>query len=84
MEDGLIFKLTITKTGHRPSQIKKLSDDRPVLCADKNYGCLDEVFCTGRDKVENDFIPAYPNELSKYCYLLALFGSCLLWLFVTS
>ena len=83
MKDGPIFKLTITETGHRPSQFKKLSNDLPVFCADKNYGGLDGVLRTGRDKVENDFMPAYPNKLSKYCYLLALFGSCLLWLFVT-
>ena len=27
----------------------------------KNYGGLDEVLCTGRDKVGNYFMPAYPN-----------------------
>ena len=27
----------------------------------KNYGGLDEVFRTGRDKVENDFMPAYSD-----------------------
>ena len=35
MKDGPISKLTITETGHRPSQFKKLWDALPVFCADK-------------------------------------------------
>ena len=61
IKDGLISKLTITETGHRPSQFKNLSDALPIFCADKNYGGLDEVLHTRRDNVENDFMPAYPN-----------------------
>ena len=34
MKDDLIYKLTSTKTGHRPSQFKKISDALPVFCAD--------------------------------------------------
>ena len=60
MKDGPLSKLTITKTGHRPSQFKKISDALPVLCADKNYRGLDEVFRTRRDPVKTDFMPAYP------------------------
>ena len=61
MKDGPIFELTITETGHRYSQFKKLSDALPVFCADKKYGGLDEVLCTGCDKVKDDFMPDYPN-----------------------
>ena len=61
MKDGPLSKLTITKTGHRPSQFKKICDVLPVFCADKNYRGLDEVLRTGRDKVEDDFMPAYPD-----------------------
>ena len=61
MKDGLISELTITETGNRPSQFKKIYDALPVFCADKNYGGLDEVLRTGRDKVKDDFMPAYPN-----------------------
>ena len=61
MNNGLISKLSITETGHRPSQFKKIYDALPVLCADKNYGGFDEVLRTGHDKVENDFMLAYPN-----------------------
>ena len=61
MKDGPISELTITETGHRPSQFKKLWDTLPIFCADKNYDGLDEVLCTGRDQVEDDFMPAYPN-----------------------
>ena len=61
MKDGPISELTITETGHRPSQFKKIYDALPVFCADKNYGGLDEVLCTGRDKVKNNFMRAYPN-----------------------
>ena len=61
IKDHPIFKLTITKIGHRPSQFKKICDTLPVFCADKNYVGLDEVLCTGRDKVKVDFMPAYPD-----------------------
>ena len=61
MKDGPISKLTITKTGHRPSQFKKISDALPVLCADKNFRGLDEVLHTGPDPVKTDFMPAYPD-----------------------
>ena len=61
MKEGPISELPITETGHRPSQFKKIYDDLPVFIVDENYGGLDEVLCTGRDKVENDFMPAYPN-----------------------
>ena len=59
MKDGPISELTITERGHRPSQFKKIYDALPVFYADKNYGGLDEVLRTGRDKVKNDFMLAY-------------------------
>ena len=52
IKDGPIFELTITETGHRSSQFKKIYDALPVFCADKNYGGLDEVLRTRRDKVK--------------------------------
>ena len=61
MKDGPIYELTITETGHRLSQFKKIYDALPVFCADKNYGGLDEVLRTDRDQVEDDFIPNYPD-----------------------
>ena len=61
MKDGPISKLTITETGHRPSKFKKLWDTLPVFCTDKNYSGLNEVLCTGRDQVEDNFMPDYPN-----------------------
>ena len=61
MKDGPISKLTITKTGYRPSQFKKISDTLPLLCADKNFQDLDEVLQTGRDLVTTYFMPNYLN-----------------------
>ena len=61
MKDGPISKLTITKTGQRPSQFKKISDALPILCADKNYQGLDEVLHTGYDLVKAEFMPDYPD-----------------------
>ena len=61
MKDGLISKLTITKTGYRPSQFKKIRDALPVYCADKNYGDLDEVLRIKSDKVKDDFKLAYSD-----------------------
>ena len=46
MKDGPISKLLIIKTGHRPTQFKKITDTLPVLCADKNFQGLDEVLRT--------------------------------------
>ena len=62
MKEGPISELTITETGHRPSQFKKIYDTLPVFCADKNYSDLNEVLRTRRDKVENDFMSAYPDD----------------------
>ena len=61
MKDSPISELTITETGHRPSQFKKLYDALPVFCLDKNDGGLDEVLSTGHDQVEGDFMLPYPN-----------------------
>ena len=61
MKDSPISELTITETGHRPSQFKKLWDALPVFCADKNYGGLDEVLRTGHDQVKGNFMPSYPS-----------------------
>ena len=61
MKDGPISKLTITKTGHRPSQFKKFSDALPVLCVNKSYQGLNEVLHTGLDPVKDDFMPNYPD-----------------------
>ena len=59
MKDGPISKLTITKTGHRPSQFKKISDALSVLCTNKNYQGLNEVLRTGHDWVKTGFMPDY-------------------------
>ena len=61
MKDGPISKLTITKTGHRATQYKKIVDTLLVLCADKNYQGFDDVIWTGTDLEEADFTPIYPN-----------------------
>mmetsp|Transcript_53708 Transcript_53708/g.58269 ORF Transcript_53708/g.58269 Transcript_53708/m.58269 type:complete len:184 (+) Transcript_53708:125-676(+) len=66
IKDGPISKLTITETGSRPTQFKKITDALPVLCADKNFQGLDEVLWTGRDLVETDFMPIYPNAAQWY------------------
>jgi len=52
MKVGCISKLTITGTGHRAIQYKKIIDTLPVLCVDKNYRCIDDVLCTGTNLVK--------------------------------
>ena len=49
MKDGCISKLTITETGHRATQYKKIIDALPVLCADKNYRYIDNIICMGTE-----------------------------------
>ena len=56
-----IFKLLTTKTSHRPTQYKKIIDTLPLLCADKNYQCIDDVIQKEMDQVEADFMPTYPD-----------------------
>ena len=59
MKDSPISKLSITKTGHRPTQDKKIVDTLPVLYADKNYQGLNDVIWNGIILVEADFTPQY-------------------------
>ena len=57
MKNSPIFKLTITETGHRATQYKKIVDTLPVLCADENYQGIADVLCNRIDLVEADFTP---------------------------
>ena len=61
MNDGPISKLTITETGHTPTQFKKIIEAIPILCADKNFHGLNEVLWTEHDLVETDFMPPYSD-----------------------
>ena len=62
MKDGYISKLTITETKHQATQYKKIIDTLPILCADKNYRCSNDVLCTQIDLDEADSTPPYPNS----------------------
>ena len=55
IKDGPISELTITETGHRPSQFKMIYDALPVFCADKNYG-MDNVIKQPRLKFLSETI----------------------------
>ena len=61
MKDSLISKLLITKTGHRPTQYKEITDTLPVLCADKNYQGINDVIRNRIDQVKKDFMPTIPD-----------------------
>ena len=61
MKNGPISELLVTKTGHRPTQFKKITDTLPVLCTDKNFQSLNEVLWIGINLGEIDFMPPYPN-----------------------
>ena len=63
MKDGPISKWVITKTGHRPTQYKKITATLPILCADKNYQGLDEIIWTRHNLVERDFMSTYPDTI---------------------
>ena len=63
MKGGYISKLIITKTKHQATQYKKIVDTLSVLCADKNYKCIDDLLCTWTDLNEADFTPPYPNPV---------------------
>ena len=38
IKDDPISELTITETGYRPTQFKKIYNALPVFCVNKNYG----------------------------------------------
>ena len=61
MKDGLISKLTITRTGHWSTQYKKIADTLPVLCADKKYRGIDDVLCNEIKLVEAAFTLIYSD-----------------------
>ena len=61
MKGGPISELLITKTGHRPTQYKKITNTVPVLCVDKNFWNLNEVIWTEHNLVERDLMPTYPD-----------------------
>ena len=53
--------MTMTETGHRATQFKKIIDTVPVLCADKNYRCIDDVPRTWIDLDQADITLSYPD-----------------------
>ena len=61
MKDGLISKLIITKTGHQPTQYKKIVYTFLVLCTEKNYQGINDVIWTGINLFETNFIPPYSD-----------------------
>ena len=61
MKDDCISKMTTIETGYQATQYKKIVDTLPVLCADKNYRCIDDVLCTWIDLDEADFTLPYPD-----------------------
>ena len=63
IKNGPIFKLIITKIGHRPTHYKKIVDTLPVLCADKNFQGFNYVIWTENDLFEADFVLLYLDAL---------------------
>ena len=62
MKDCPISKLTITKTGHRPSQFKKISDALPVLYVDKN--------CRDHNELMGSSVPDVTESKLTLCQLI--------------
>ena len=50
MNDGPLFKLTITEGGQQATQYKKILDALPVFCADKGFKFIDDVIRTNTKK----------------------------------
>ena len=59
MKDSRISELTITEIGHQATQYKKIIDNLPIICEDKNYQSIDGVIWNRIDLVEADFTPIY-------------------------
>ena len=61
MKDSPISKLIITKTGHLPTQYKKIIDTLPVLGVDMNYQGINDVIWNKTNLVEADFTLTYQD-----------------------
>ena len=68
MKGGPISELLITKTGHRPTQYKKITNTVPVLCVDKNFWNLNEVIWTEHNLVERNLVYSWDLILEFYLY----------------
>ena len=66
MKDGCISKITITETGHRATQYKKIIDTLPVLCADKNCRCINDVLSTWINLDKADLTLPYLRPMVKH------------------
>ena len=53
--------MTITETGHRATQYKKIIITLPILCVDKNYRCIEDVFHIWMNLDKANFTPPYPD-----------------------
>ena len=61
MKVGPLSKLTLTESGQRATQYKKIIGALPVFCADKGYKFIDDVIQTGTKRLRTAFVPTYPD-----------------------
>ena len=45
VKDGCLHKITITEGSHQATQLKKIRDALPILCANKNFKYLNDIIC---------------------------------------
>ena len=65
MKDGCHSKLTITKSGHRATQIKKILHALPGFFKDKNYKYIDDIISTNTKPTQVYFLLVYPVRTQR-------------------
>ena len=55
LKDGYLSNLTITKSGPRSNQLKKILDALPDLCQDKHYDYINDIISTNTEPTQDYF-----------------------------
>ena len=58
-----LYKLTITKSSYQTTQLKKIRDALPSLCAKKNFKYIEAVICNNNQElIKANHMLAYPDS----------------------
>ena len=60
LKDGCLSNLTITKSRHQSTQLKKILDALLSLCQDKNYKHFHDIISANTKSTQAYFLLAYP------------------------
>ena len=65
-QDGYFNKLTIYEYSNQATQLKKINNTLPVLCADKGYRHLENIINNNDELDKVTLMSLYPDATQKY------------------